>query len=813
MAFPESGPLSPSPALAAEIEASGLIHRPLPLHRENSLENLGRRKGILKSRPIADPENPEGWTGKGGGKLSCDGILSPLGYKSLRMELPCRTAVWPEDNPAGDYTPFCRQSALYRVGGENWEDYNRVSFRIYPDCPGARVITLTLVFTNEGKFPVPDAYGREGRHELVLANRQWNEGSLEIPELPRDRITSIGFESAAYGQDRSAGPFLRFYIGELTLEQIEECETVRGWLPGKNRVAYSMAGYPAGGTKTAVMAGDASGANKRRAGGSDAGGREFCLKNRLGERVYTGKTRPLDNALGSFEVMDFSEFQVPGEYSLHSGAASTGPFAIGEGIWADSIWKGLNFIFCERCGYPVPEKHGSCHGDVLAEHNGLRLAYNGGWHDAGDLSQQSLQTADVTFNLLEMARRAEHEEPGLYRRLLEEAEWGLDFILKCRFGDGWRASSAGILHWSDGFIGNMDDRPARTHNNAFDNFLYAAYEAYAAETLRQDPMLAEKLLSAAEEDFAFAQAVRRERGFSEKPEFWEHSYSMSPSLYMAALSWSASMLYKTTGKEEYAREAAEAAAYVLDCRHDREPGPGGLSGFFYRGRDRRIIQHFNHQSRDQLYMQALALLIETQDKHPERGKWQKAVEGYAVYLKKAAAHTQPYGMLPSGVYHIDEARDPESFDRQHRFPGENALEEYAEQFRSGIPLDDEHCLRIFPVWYSFRGNAAVHLATGKAAAICGRLLGDRELIELGREQLYWLLGKNPFCQSLMYGEGSNYPEQAVFLPGTMTGALPVGIQTRYNEDLPYWPQANNATYKEAWLSTAGKWLSLAAELA
>jgi hypothetical protein len=116
------------------------------------------------------------------------------------------------------------------------------------------------------------------------------------------------------------------------------------------------------------------------------------------------------------------------------------------------------------------------------------------------------------------------------------------------------------------------------------------------------------------------------------------------------------------------------------------------------------------------------------------------------------------------------------------------------------------------VWFSFRGNSAVHLSTGKAAAICGTILQDEDLLNIAREQLYWVAGKNPFCQSLIYGEGHNYPEQAVYLPGTMMGQLPVGIQTRYEEDVPYWPQSNNATYKEAWLTVGGKWLSLAASL-
>jgi hypothetical protein len=416
------------------------------------------------------------------------------------------------------------------------------------------------------------------------------------------------------------------------------------------------------------------------------------------------------------------------------------------------------------------------------------------------------------FNLLELAQKVRGEDEPLYLRLLEEAEWGLDFVLKCRFGDGYRVSSAGIVDWSDGFIGNMDDRPARVQNNSFDNLLYAAYEAFAAETLEGDPMLCEKLRTLAEEDFAFALAVHRERGFAERPVKWEHSYATSPSQYMATLSWAASRLYRLTGKPVYAAEAVRAMDYVLRCQRHEPLGAEGLRGFFYREAEKRVIQHFNHQSRDQVYMQALALLLETQPDHPESASWRRGVELFAAYLKAAASRTAPYGLLPSGVYHKDEARDEDSFERQHHGIGEGAAEDYAAQLKAGIPLDGEHYLRIFPVWFSFRGNGAVHLSTGKAAAICGKILGDGALLDIAREQLYWVVGKNPFCQSLMYGEGHNYPEQAAFLPGTMTGQLPVGIQTRYNEDIPYWPQSNNATYKEVWLTLAGKWFSLVAEL-
>ena len=98
------------------------------------------------------------------------------------------------------------------------------------------------------------------------------------------------------------------------------------------------------------------------------------------------------------------------------------------------------------------------------------------------------------------------------------------------------------------------------------------------------------------------------------------------------------------------------------------------------------------------------------------------------------------------------------------------------------------------------------------AAVCARLLGDRNLEDMAREQIYWVLGKNPFAQSMVYGEGFDYPLMDSFSSGPLTGEVPVGIRTIDDTDIPYWPQVNNACYKEVWTSVAGKILSLISEL-
>ena len=270
---------------------------------------------------------------------------------------------------------------------------------------------------------------------------------------------------------------------------------------------------------------------------------------------------------------------------------------------------------------------------------------------------------------------------------------------------------------------------------------------------------------------------------------------------------------KLTGKPSYADIAAEYIRYTLDCQRT-EPlkDKDGTRGFFYRDKSRKSIVHYIHQSREQVYMQAMVMLCETQKEHPDYPKWVNSIQLYGEYLKGMMKYTHPYGMIPSGVYHAEEYKDTTNFYALHLFPPANAKELYTEQIKRGVQLDKEHYMKRFPVWFNiFNGNTAIHLSNGKSAAICGNFLKDKELLNIGLEQLYWTVGKNPFGQSLIYGEGHNYPQLNTFSSGEMTGEMPVGIRTLGNDDVPYWPQTNNACYKEVWITSAGKWLSLIAE--
>lgn len=652
--------------------------------------------------------------------------------------------------------------------------------------------------------PKKDTIPPSGSHLINLVNKTWNHCFLDIDEYQRDKVISIRFDTALKGKDRTTGDSAIYYIDNIQLQQIKAPGKVSGWTPAEDAIIYSTTGYTTNSQKTALV--HSLLCNQQTA---------FLLINSATKEVaYEGALQRKQTTIGEFGVIDFTAFNQPGDYQLKVGKILTPIFRIDEKLWDNSLWRVLNFLFCQRCGHPVPGKHAACHTDLFSKHDGKSISYSGGWHDAGDLSQQTLQTGDVTFALLEAYNRLKTGNIPLAARLLEEAEWGIEFILKNRYGDGYRASSMGLLIWQDGILNTKDDiHSVRVQNMAFDNFLYAGYEAYAAMTIDRDPMLQEHLRKIAEEDFSFAIEKFRKDGFDSFKQMYEHSYNTSESQYMATISWSASMLYKLTGKSCYAETAAEAIRYVLDCQR-MEPlkDKDKTRGFFYRNPSRKSIVHYIHQSREQIYMQAMTLLCETQQQHPDYQKWVNSIQLYGNYLKSLMKYTQPYGMIPSGVYHAEEYKDSTNFYALHLFPPSNAQDLYTEQVKRGAKLDKEHYLKRFPVWFSiFNGNTAIHLSTGKSAAICGNFLKDEELLGIGREQLYWTVGKNPFGQSLIYGEGYNYPQMNSFSSGEMTGEMPVGIRTLGNDDIPYWPQTNNACYKEVWVTSAGKWLSLIAE--
>ena len=780
---------------------SGYVHRPLQLDSDYSFETMNKDNTVFSSQILFSNEQDFSyqWLHRHQGKCFLNDD------NELVLSANTRMPTWPPGSPDdGDYCNFGQVTTYCELPRMDLQNYNRISFEIYADCDGAVNPHIMVGIKNDGLIKIPDIYNREGYHTVNLKNHQWNQCFLEIIDLPRDAITEISFTSLLNGQDRATCNDLTFKIKNVILEKVSQSSISKGWIPYDEDIVYSHNGYYFASNKIAII--------------KDTQEKTFQLKKvENNQVVFEKEILKTKNMIGDLLILDFSDYQLKGNYYLSVGSLHSQSFPIDNYIerWHDSVWSSLNFIFCERCGCPVPDKHGSCHEDILATHNGQTLIFNGGWHDAGDVSQQLVQTAEVTQSLFEMAEVVKNTDQQLYLRLLEEAEWGFDFILKTRFGDGYRATSAGITIWSNGLIGDMDDMKARVHNNAYENFFLSGITARIALTMDNQNRLKKKAIEVAIDDYQFALEQFELTGFKHEPIFWEHTCSTSKSLFLATLSWTSSMLYQLTDDNIYKNNASLYMTQMLECQEINGiqlDDDTLLKGFFYRDESHKIIQHFNHQAREHLYAMALDAIIETQTEHKDSVLWKQRMRDYGDYLLALTQYTYPYPMIPSGLYHKDEALDKESFNKQHLLVGEEAQEDYLEQLKQAYQVAPDYYIKKFPVWFSFKGNNAILLSMGKSASLIGKRFNNQKLIALAEGQLQWMVGMNPFCQSLVYGQGYNYAQQYTVLTGEMVGEMPVGIQTFENEDQPYWPQFNNATYKEVWVGVAGKWLSILVDL-
>jgi hypothetical protein len=713
--------------------------------------------------------NPSTWMHTGIGEISFDGVPFTVGGPpTLRLTSP----TLPENPNTTSGRPFAQAVARRVVNSEDWTAFNRLSVYVRPDLPGFKTIVMLIRLHNDGDVKVPDKYDREGLDYVLLKNKEWNHVVWEIPHLARDKVTGVDFVYRTQGNEPGATTKVKYDLAKLELQEVV-ADYFEGWSVAAGRIAYSHAGYDLNGRKTAIT--------------STPGPDRFTVVRAGDNQVVLEKAaQVVKNDLGEFRVLDFTGLNEPGRYIVKYGELSTRPFEVSDSMWRDSIWKTINFFYCERCGQAVPGIHDYCHGDWQCAHDGKTNIINGGWHDAGDLSQGTINTSEAAYSMLKLGRQLEKTDPQLSARLLEEARVGLRWLLKTRFGDGYRVTWAVIDYWTDNQIGTLDDTFAQARNSPLENARCAATEALAGVALKKvDPELAAKSLAAAEDDWRFAVEQTK-----------------TPQIDLVSeLALASTELYRATGKQPYLDKAVEMADVIMACQQTSPtPWKPSMTGFFYTSPDKTHILHYSAKGAEQGPIVALAALCELQPNHPLRAKWYGAVSLHAAFLQQIASVNEPYEMFSAAPYDISDI-------------GRGEADDYRAMVQKGVPLDDgKHYLRRFPVWTEHRGNCGTTLSQAKALSTAGRLLHKPELADLAREQMYWTVGRNPFSKSLMYGEGHDYMPQYTAMSGDMAGSLPVGIQTRANEDVPYWSMATCYNYDEVWVHPAGRWLWLMCDL-
>ena len=213
-------------------------------------------------------------------------------------------------------------------------------------------------------------------------------------------------------------------------------------------VRINLLGYKTGNSKVAVWC---SKENKEIKTFQliDAGTKQFA---------FTGSAGKAFGAYGPFIQtyrLDFSKFTRPGRYYIQAGGAKSPEFEIGSNVYKGAADFCLRYMRQQRTGFN-PFLKDSCHthdGYVLyGEKAGIKDSTHvdvvGGWHDATDYLQYSTTSSNAVYHLL-MAYRDfpqvftdEKQANGLDGKnkladVLDEAKWGLDWLLKMHPQDDW----------------------------------------------------------------------------------------------------------------------------------------------------------------------------------------------------------------------------------------------------------------------------------------------------------------------------------------------------------------------------------------
>ena len=172
--------------------------------------------------------------------------------------------------------------------------------------------------------------------------------------------------------------------------------------------------------------------------------------------------------------INFTKLVQPGEYYifLPNLSAVSHPFKIGNDVYNNLAVNALQSFYYQRCGIEINNgtiwKHPACHTEnaVFFDNPALQKNVTGGWHDAGDYNKFVPTTAvSIAFMLYAYEYNpsffTDHqlnipESNNSIPDILDEAKWGLNWLLKMQRNDGAVYHKVSIKVWTGEHLPNEE---------------------------------------------------------------------------------------------------------------------------------------------------------------------------------------------------------------------------------------------------------------------------------------------------------------------------------------------------------------------
>ena len=655
----------------------------------------------------------------------------------------------------------------------NIDKYNRVS------------IWMNIKATGYQNFYFHFRLGKKGStHTASVEVNKWQKIMWELDKKPENEVDEVVVTPFLFGCPPEGITNVSFYVNKIDLEQVD-IDYVKGW-DLNSRIAYCHSGYFKDSAKIALT--------------QNIENEMFSLIDEDNNVVFTEKATLVESELGSFYKLNFTKFNIKGKFKIKIDGNETQYFDINENPYLSSIVKSINFLRLLRCGEDIDGVHSACHLNCRTVHeNGNSVPNFGGWHDAGDVSQFEIPTAEMSHALLDLYLNTKDEK--LKERILAEAKIGVSWLLRTRFSDGSRALAVGYNIWRNNELDKDDSSvfTSKAEKGPFESFCSAAALAVASRCF-EDEIYSDWCLRIAKEDFEYARTWYKEGIYTKRWGKNIDSQVCGHGLIAAA------ELYEATKDDHYIDVAIEYADIVMKCQEQEYLLNKSIRGFFYEDVNHNYILAYEHRGHEQSPIHGLCRILQVYPNIKNKDEIVKSINMYEEYIIQTISHTNPYYLLPGHIYNLNKI-NPEHYT----IPGylctqEEGVNILKNQIKKGIHIKDDWYLRIMPIAVDRRGFHATLLSKAKAVSMIAKTLNNQTCKQIAINQLEWVLGRNPFASSTMYGEGYNYHPLYVAFSKQMVGALPVGIKTSGDEDLPYWPTYNNAVFKEIWGHTTVTYL-------
>jgi len=201
------------------------------------------------------------------------------------------------------------------------------------------------------------------------------------------------------------------------------------------------------------------------------GAENFYLVNeQTREKVLKGKVKSVgvndENTGDVLFAIDFTALEKKGRYriALDDSTLTSLPFNVGADVYESAAIASLESFYFQRCGIEVgketPWEHPPCHTReaTFYDEPTKKKDVTGGWHDAGDYNKFVPTTAVSAAFLLYLYElqpkkffdsqlRIPERQNGI-PDILDEARWGLEWLLKMQEDDGGVAHKVSIRKWT-----------------------------------------------------------------------------------------------------------------------------------------------------------------------------------------------------------------------------------------------------------------------------------------------------------------------------------------------------------------------------